>query len=354
MGSFNVGCGISNLSIDEGDKVGFVLLMPPMPFPPSGYTRSNQGGKSFETYSTDNYRPFLPAVYGTYGDYGSIENIEESDTTRLLETIFKRPIADILGAVGSQRHIYSKYGIAPLYVKDSQVDKWDVSEADQLVSVGFTQDRDDAYRFNNHTLVKQPGQVDRVGSAIQPKMWDIISPAGGFVKKDIRVSDISELLSVFSELTGLFPGVDRDEWEAFSLLHNTSGMFFLKDVFDDVSPVVAKDHDFSSTRIEFDELMKNLDYAHIHQLVGLYSLFRELSFPSKFVSQLTAYKENRDEFLSIFRLNSVMTAVNRMFQPSFNGEQFGNLDASMALNTATDSILAVRKAQRDEWNKADN
>jgi hypothetical protein len=44
----------------------------------------------------------------------------------------------------------------------------------------------------------------------------------------------------------------------------------------------------------------------------------------------------------ISELTGVMTAANRMFQPSFSGEQHGNHDADVALNTAVKVILDRR------------
>ena len=71
MGCFSVCCSMSKMTINAGDKV---LLIPLIPVGPAG---------GYMYLSTmDLFMPFCLPIVGTYDDYGSIENIEKNINTR--------------------------------------------------------------------------------------------------------------------------------------------------------------------------------------------------------------------------------------------------------------------------------
>lgn len=66
MGSFSVACGMSGLTIVEGDKVGIQILAPNnSPFAKLDGVMPD----SFHSPS-DLMMPYLPPFYGEYADYG--------------------------------------------------------------------------------------------------------------------------------------------------------------------------------------------------------------------------------------------------------------------------------------------
>ena len=78
MGCFSVCCSMSKMTINAGDKV---LLIPLIPVGPAG---------GYMYLSTmDLFMPFCLPIVGTYDDYGSIENIEKNINTEILEKYFK-------------------------------------------------------------------------------------------------------------------------------------------------------------------------------------------------------------------------------------------------------------------------
>ena len=101
MGSFNVACSISNISINCGTKVAFIPLLPNemnerigrkynkfnlkpgyVFLEPSANCVSNDGAFQF-------YKPFSLPIYAEYNDYGGIENIEENITTKAIKEYFR-------------------------------------------------------------------------------------------------------------------------------------------------------------------------------------------------------------------------------------------------------------------------
>lgn len=96
MGSFNVACSVSNLSIGAGDKVAFLPLIEaryPIKLPsPITMVVSNQGMFGL-------YNAFSFPIYGEYNDYGSLENIERNPTVEAIEAFFGIPIDKFMDQV---------------------------------------------------------------------------------------------------------------------------------------------------------------------------------------------------------------------------------------------------------------
>lgn len=93
MGSFNVCCSISNLSINGGDKVKFIPL-------------KSKSGKdvayikeSMLMYSNCFFNPALLPVTGYYNEYGRVVDIERDDNVLAIEKYYKRPIEEILNDI---------------------------------------------------------------------------------------------------------------------------------------------------------------------------------------------------------------------------------------------------------------
>jgi len=99
MGSFNVGCGISNTPVSPGEKVAIMIIGRNRML---DYYDEHPGvfyGSSL-VHSNTLYRPLFPAIHATYDDYGNFTNIEPSPVNAVIEKHFNAPIADIINAVG--------------------------------------------------------------------------------------------------------------------------------------------------------------------------------------------------------------------------------------------------------------
>lgn len=96
--SFNVSCGFSNISIEEGDKVRFIPLI------------QNKKGK-FQTNLLSVDELFLPicfAIKGEYNGYGLLNNIEQNRNTELIESFTNLSINDFVSLI-KDKDILSKY-----------------------------------------------------------------------------------------------------------------------------------------------------------------------------------------------------------------------------------------------------
>lgn len=101
MGSFNVAATMSKISLNAGDKVVFIPLLPRdygykkepnVIIGPQSMVVSNDGAPAYYTPS------FLP-IFGEYNDYGSIEDIERDKNVDYIEKYFGITIEDFMEAV---------------------------------------------------------------------------------------------------------------------------------------------------------------------------------------------------------------------------------------------------------------
>ena len=99
MGSFNVACAISNLSMGYGTKCVFIPLIRHQY---NGLKKSvsqlisNEGPCHF-------FYPFCLPIVGYYDDYGGIKDIEKSKTTEAIEKYFGITIDEFMRIATSCR-----------------------------------------------------------------------------------------------------------------------------------------------------------------------------------------------------------------------------------------------------------
>jgi len=358
MGSFNVGCGLSNLAIHERDKVGLLLLNRKKNYL-SSHRLKNSEGIGYQVYVTDNFSPFLAPIFGVYDDYGRIGEIQESVTTKLLEEIFHKPIQVIADCAVLGRSIYYTGGaIYENYAtKDNKIGSYSASIESILLSAGFEKviSKDgSAFSFEGFTLS-------------QPKegVWAITNPEGKVLNNGfVPVSGDEDVLSMFGEYTGIYPGFKPEDYKAIRMLHEMSAMFFLEDVLKEMSVAIeddffVKDNEerFIKNWDEFQSLFGTEDphfggprkYASSWGTQANEFLSRTLHLEPYLYDLLHVYKGNYELFTTI-QIIEVATTTNRMIAPSICGEQNGNDRASKALNVITDKILDARlKEYGEDW-----
>lgn len=353
MGSFDVGCGLSNLAIHEGDKVGLLIIGKTIDYNDL-FVCAPQPGKLLKIYATDDFKPFLPPIYGRYDDYGKIRDIEESVTTRLLETIYGKPIQTVLKCLGSIRGIYGNLSdIYPAYVENDLFPRgYNHPVEETLRAVGFimkTVDNEDIYSFGGYNLTKTG------------PYWDIRKDgadkvlAGGFGH-----GDVDDLLDFFGYHTKVYPCFNPEDYGKIHSLNALSGMFFLEDVLAKMIPVIADDFfvvqytgKFQQDWDLFMEMFTPNADGEVKRFASSWG-----SRANDFISKntvilpeqyglLSVYKNN-SEFLGLAQFLDVIRSINRMIEPTICGEQQGNDLASAGLNVITSSILEERRKEYED------
>ncbi len=90
MGSFNVACSISNISIGAGDPVAYI------PLEIARYPYHIGDGNDMLIYTHCFYAPVTLPIFGEYDDYGGVENIEKDRNTEIIEEHFGIPIDKVI------------------------------------------------------------------------------------------------------------------------------------------------------------------------------------------------------------------------------------------------------------------
>jgi hypothetical protein len=355
MGDFNVSCGISGLTIDEGDEVGFALLVPSL-FEPY-HTDKLKEPRTLSIYSNDYYSSYISPVYGVYDNYGRITQVENTVSAQILEEIFGRPAVDVVNAASNDNGRSAYFHGSPIYNlyypnKGSRPNYSD-SEEDKLLREGFTKDGD-SFVFGKYTI-----------KSFSHQEYTVLVKNGDRETVYTKKKSIHEtILEAFSRDTGCYPGFNPEDYEAIHQLMGMSGMFFLKSVFKDMLAQQPSWDDLGSHEIWAEKAWTKFKEAVTWDTSDAKKWFdvqfrlddiltREIKLDEKHIHLLRKYYDHEDEFHETRRLNSMLQSLNRILEPSLTGNQYGNHEASVTLHNITAGILAKRTAQYKEWNEED-
>ena len=98
MGSFNVACSISNVSLGAGTNVVFYPLLPKR----FGRGKPTLESNKYLLYQNCYYQPFSLPIKGVYNEYASVQSTEEDDNTKAIEQFFGISIQDFVDNIGDE------------------------------------------------------------------------------------------------------------------------------------------------------------------------------------------------------------------------------------------------------------
>ncbi len=191
MGSWNVNCTVSNISISSGTNVALVFL---------------EKGK-YDTYGNE-YSPICLPIYGKYNDYGGIEDIIKDDNTTLIEKIYGQSIDTLANLICRNSYVDIRTSRWEGYVveEDSNLDKeldsinhcWIIKDIYDSMSARY----DIGKSYRNHLSYGNEKILNTLGFT--------------FVKKDNTKTRYNELYSngtieLYSDGTWLENGIYSNE-----------------------------------------------------------------------------------------------------------------------------------------------
>lgn len=183
MGSFNVACSMSSISIGYGDDIVYI------PLEVSKYPYKIGDGNNFLIYPWCFYSPVILPVFGSYNDYGRIEDIKRDTNVETVEAYFNEKIEDICG------------------IRERDI---------KPISSGMFIHRD---IFD--TLVKECSQVDERRKKESESKEDHLSNHFGKFLEDIQQAKAAE------EEHKIYSGVRGSGWEL--RLHEAHNIFNFRD-----------------------------------------------------------------------------------------------------------------------------
>ena len=356
MGSFDVGCGLSNLTIHYGDKAGILILdQRSNRLPRSAYGSAPEPGRVF--LSGNDHLPFLPPVYGVYDDYGRLRDIRPSATTQVLETLFNRSAKVVIDCIVDMRGVYDSYGEIYKQYKQAELEEalsYGKPVEEALLAVGFEEVPSEsgfAFEYGSY-------KISHGGSG---HLWTVTRNDLNQAIGAIRVTDNAQnVLDAFSDMTGSYPGFAREDFSRVRLLNRIGGMFFLEEVFTKMDEFSKTEHYMNTFpamrakrhREKFTEFLEHLkdpgDKFFPSHIRFADDFSRDYSFPMEQWELLKAYESNKDEFFAMESFKVVADSVNRLLAPTYCGEQMGNDRASLMLNHISKGILDVRQKEYED------
>lgn len=360
MGSFNAGCGLTNMSIGYGDKIGLILLAKPI-YDDSGI-RSNSNSTSY-IKCTSVFAPYLPPIYGEYDDYGMIENIEPSITTNLLEKIFSAPIESILQAISRGDSLYYNDSIiAQMYMPEEirSYFGYGANDKEQMEALGFitsVEENGDIHYENEQFIINSSTE-----NGLPYRKCNLTHKKTNVTSNDTH--DLKIILNLINKTIGGYVGYPEETWEKITLLNELGGMMFLREAKEKLVPLAYESIDYWYKPLEeqkeetaqFLVRLSQIEYAKDKDFERLIAtndwsriIGREVtSFPTDKMELLGAYAANPDEFEEIGDLVTTMSKLNRLFMPTFSGDQFGSDKFNMESLEVSKEILARRLKQAEE------
>jgi len=244
MGCFNVACTVSHLSINCGDPVVYIPLLPKnwsiRNYP--DYKHHLVGNQSGLIYSNCYFNPLTFPIKGQYNDYGGIENVEECANTKAIEKFFGMPIEDFVNSVERnwcREYLSDSKEIAKTFFKHpdlfNNVSDDDLTE-DFMTEMDFVKDDKGLYTYKElpyKILVRGDGKTkDGKGRVIEG--YHILEKETDKKIKDREHNGFyrNYLLSDLAELSGYYIGISDEYQEKISIMENLSGMFIHGDVYD--------------------------------------------------------------------------------------------------------------------------
>lgn len=366
MGSFNTSCGLSNLTIEYGDKLG-VMFLAPAPTADRHGIRALQG-TSMNTYVHDNYHPVLPPIFGEYDDYGGIENVVDTPTARLFAQRFDRPAAEVIECAGNRdRAIYSPYGsIFPTYFpkdKQNSFKDYSTSDLDKIRLLGFTEEPApegslNLFTYEEYALEQVENGKWRLYKNDSPR------PIAEFFEKSW-----DDVASIFAHHTKCYPGFEKKHWKIIRQLYSYSVMHFSQETFEKMREFIIKDDDSYEVKhrkhelFELGEWMKNFDVPEdetpeqkeVREFNlsyiggGLDHLFRVTAFTSDQFKELEIYRDDLEDFYNMSDILLIAGRLNRPLAPALYSSQEGNDKMVEVLFKVQKGIIAARRKRREDW-----
>lgn len=252
MGSYNVACSVSNISISSGTKIAFIPLLPAemnetigrkynhfklkpgyVFLEPSSNWVSNEGAYQF-------YKPFSLPIIGYYNDYGGIESIEENITSKVISEYFGISIEEFVDCIGSQRDDYDYF--SSVFNSYFSIDKKLLSEysvkfdENWMVNIGFTKLEDGTFQYKGqsfyvslHSVEANKDRHRQAGFG-----YEILSAKDKkSLKKNSDTYDIrKKFLQEYLEVSGYRIGYKEEAQEKIKFLKKLSGMFVHYDIYE--------------------------------------------------------------------------------------------------------------------------
>ena len=332
MGSFNVVCSVSNISISAGTPIVFI------PLEISKYPYKIGDGNHMLINGHCFYAPVTMPIFGKYDDYGGIEDIIRDENIEIVEAYFKktlkniRDVSDLEKPVSSGIFIHRE--IFDCMVRNMQKDEFgdDIPQRAKKISDLFNYIEEIRKAKNKCAIYKTMEESD--------KDWHKPYSRFGSIDKPI----FTNFDRLFKTKYGGLVGNQREMFTQPPFMHQNT------------KPNLKLLRRLVRSKGYFAKLENNM--------FGVYSVFKfrdYKTFNKIYQPVLQSYDPTKQDeglftaFIDFAVFEDSLYAVNNFYFPGMNGYQCGHKYASEVLyNKAkeiTDSEIAEDIKREEEWER---
>mgnify|MGYP001113311738 CR=1 FL=1 len=378
MGSANVACSISSLSMKEDTEVMFFPLLPagfecglPPTVEPS----------TFVLYSDSYFQPFCLPIKGTYNDYKGIKDVEYDENVVALETYFEMPILEIISSIGSDVFTSATAAINTYgHYHDLFTKMGYMIDETYLTAIGFTK-QENGFVFRDFPITVHVNEQS-TGTVV-----DLRNQKGTIVASCKGMDIKEEFLKQFFNHTNYYLHIKPDKQEQMLIFSQLSGMFVHQRIYEELISMneeyrskydeqydefceaiqevpaqeqsqkskersIARLEAFISTldkeedrnvfegQLRQEKSLKNREtYDFFLQRKPFLSFYHKLYFFKTLYHDVLKARKLKKECSDLRLFQSGMYSCNRFYFPAMNGEQDGNSEATKRLLQAAYRII---------------
>lgn len=383
MGSFNVACSVSNISISSQERVALIPLQPAN----ARYNKTHKIEPSSSILMPNTYfNPLTFPIFGKYDEYGSVEAIEENDNTRAIEKHFGMSIEQFVAVITCGRpnvnDYYSEHFNA-FAVNKEAISSFAVRFDEVFLNlIGLTPIKSaEPTTYQTYSYEEQPYQVVIIKDTEGVAGYEILNQSGEIVKKNNNYSLKADFLNDFFSLTGIQLNVAKENQEKVTLFSQLSAMFVHAEIYEELTNEFSRYEkyyndfqtalqgylktkpktalktakgltvvlDFSDNGLE-DFLLdaKNPFNYFNRDRHDFLRYFKDMSMFVALYEELLSSGALKEETCRNIRFQHSMYNANQLFFPAMSGPQCGDDLASKKLLEKSLEIVNRRLAKQEE------
>jgi hypothetical protein len=370
MGSFNVSCALSSLSIHEGDPCYFIPLISEQ------YSKASLAGGGSFICSNEGAEglfrvPLLP-IKGKYADYGSMDNIEDNDNAKFIEKLFDTTIHEFIrdaslfhmGKKGSERPLQGcfihefaydaaiKYAMNEKYCGHSILSRDVTKEA--LEYIGF-----ELVGENDDTRYKYSYQINGIEDyeIRTDNKYSHLFKCGDEIKEfpNDSVYTVKKMKDLWLKRTGEELKLKYSDEELLN--KNVYDLVFDKKVLE-IKEKIESEETLKTLKKQMEENPNDEDLKEGHQIAYAMVMWKSMAckggftdFPYNETYQELFVADSKDikRLIGEFNcLRSYMYQNCKLFQPNSLGPQCGELKAEKTLLTASMKFVDAKMEEYEE------
>ena len=350
MGSFNVSCGVSRLSIGPGTPTVLIpLKQHEDKFNMSGANIvSNYGPMEF-------FIPYTLPIVGEYDDYGSLENIKKIPATKALERHFGFPIEELVEHItGDPKPKVPE--LSGMFVHKTIYDALAEGFPDEFGHGNTAWFQSDVtvhlVRSLGFTVTEPKPERERYSlKCVHPKIPELVLWSDGtWVETEYRGKKVNN--------TGIYHPYNLFAFLTKLKLYIPPQLLKLKGVLPTDVDYACDLEQYLSRKITPDSRIRGcLNELSLHR-DGSFYLYKESSmdFDKRFYQyyeRLFSDPTFRREVVAYHTFIGSLHNVNTLLMPSYNGMQCGNVHASQALAKTVLDIATAAVKERDDLDAED-